>query len=38
MVKETKTNAVRMLDKMKIEYKEHHYTDKGLGGKSESSF
>ncbi len=32
MVKETKTNAVRMLDKMKIEYKEHHYTDTGAVG------
>lgn len=29
MAKDTKTNAMRKLDSMKIEYKEHYYTDSG---------
>lgn len=29
MAKETKTNAMRKLDSMKIEYQEHYYTDTG---------
>ena len=29
MAKDTKTNAMRKLDSMKIDYKEHYYTDSG---------
>ncbi|MGN0470257.1 MAG: Cys-tRNA(Pro) deacylase [Acutalibacteraceae bacterium] len=29
MAKDTKTNAMRKLDSMKIKYKEHYYTDSG---------
>ena len=29
MAKQTKTNAMRMLDAQKIAYKEHYYTDSG---------
>ena len=29
MAKDTKTNAMRRLDSMKIDYKEHYYTDSG---------
>lgn len=29
MAKDNKTNAMRKLDSMKIEYKEHYYTDSG---------
>ncbi len=29
MAKETKTNAMRRLDSLKIEYKKHYYTDSG---------
>ena len=29
MAKDNKTNAMRKLDSMKLDYKEHYYTDTG---------